>query len=220
MQKSSNPVHILPRKQNFSEAEAHKIQMAVPSGENFIYCDTCIKSNKCIKSQHSVTRQVLSKDHQSCFNIPALQKYLERCQVKLNNQQDKEELVLLKDTHWMAHEGFPLSELFHSFLTGIVVADLVPLQQKAVAYSSRYTAGELLSSTVDTVHTAPKIKLNESPIVIAFIDQSTDLTNHKCCPNYRFRAISIKHLFCCKMHPRCDVRIGNLIDQNDEHVIG
>lgn len=57
------------------------------------------KSYKCLNFQHSnLICHVLSKEHQLCFNIPALQKDLEECMVNLdrvsrtstvkNNSQD------------------------------------------------------------------------------------------------------------------------------------
>ena len=68
------------------------------------------KSNKCTNYQHStITRHVLSKEHQSCLSIPALQKDLEQSQMTVDSQQDKAVLTLLKVTHWMAQEGVPLS---------------------------------------------------------------------------------------------------------------
>jgi len=88
------------------------------------------KSNKCTNYQHSnITRHVLSKEHQSCLSSPALQKELERRQGKMDSQQDKAALVLLKSTHWMAQEGVPLSkfESLHNFLTEVGVSDLVHL---------------------------------------------------------------------------------------------
>ena len=149
------------------------------------YCDICTiynktgktmhKSNKCTKYQHStITRHVLSKDHQSCLSIPALQKDLEPSQMKVDSQQDKAALVLFKTTHWMAQEGVPLSkfESLHNLLAEVGVQDLKPLQQKAVSYSSWYIA--------DTVHAALKNKVNESPFVTVLTDESTDITNHKC----------------------------------------
>ena len=92
------------------------------------------KSNKCTNYQHStITRHVLSKEHQSCLSIPALQKDLERSQVKVDSQQDKAALVLLKTTHWMAQEGVPLSkfESLNNFMAEVGVPDLKLLQQKA-----------------------------------------------------------------------------------------
>ena len=96
-------------------------------------------------------------------------------------QQDKAALVLLKTTHWMAQEGVPLSKFdsLHNLLTEVGVPDLIPLQQKAVSYSSRYTATEMLSSIADTVHAALKKKVNASPFVTVLTDESTDITNHK-----------------------------------------
>lgn len=142
------------------------------------------KSNKCTNFQHStLIRHVLSREHQSCLNVPALQRDLERSQVKVTSQQDKAALVLFKATHWMAQEGVPLSkfESFSSFLTEVGVPDLVglPLPQKAVSYSSRYTATEMLSSMADTVDAALKKKVKESPFVTVLTDESTDITNHK-----------------------------------------
>lgn len=71
------------------------------------------------------------------------------------------------------------SELFHSFLTEIEHPDLLPLQWKAVAYPSQYTAEELSSSMADSICAALKTKVNQSPFVIVLIDESTDIINHK-----------------------------------------
>ena len=97
--------------------------------------------------------------------------------MKPNSQQDKSALVLLKTTNMMAQEGVPLSKFdsLHNFLTEIGVPDLLPLLQKSVAYSTRCTAMELLSSMADTVHSALKKKLAESPFVTVLMD----ITNHK-----------------------------------------
>lgn len=121
------------------------------------------KSNKCQNYQHStITRHASSKEHQACLDIPILQKDLQVSQQKIDSQQDKTALVLLKSTHWMAQEGIPLSkfESFHNFLIDVGVTDLAPLQQKDISYKSRYAATELLSSMADIVHAALKKKVN------------------------------------------------------------
>lgn len=47
-------------------------------------------------------------------------------------------------------------------------------------HSSRYTATELLSSMVDTVHAALKKKVSEyQSFVTVLTGESTDITNHK-----------------------------------------
>ena len=95
--------------------------------------------------------------------------------MKVERQQNKAVLVLIRTTHWMAQEGVPLSkfESSHNFLTVFGVPDLIPLPQKAVSNSLQYTAIELLPSMADTVHTAVKKKVNESPFVTVFTDEST-----------------------------------------------
>jgi len=101
--------------------------------------------------------------------------------VKVNSQQDKTALVLFKTTHWMAQEDIPLSKFgsLSGFMTEVGVPDLELLKQKAVSYSSRYTATEILSSMTATLDVNLKKKLGESPFVTVLTDESTDISNHK-----------------------------------------
>lgn len=91
---------------------------------------------------------------------------------------DKTVFLLLQTIHWMAEEVVPLSkfELLHGFLTEIEVPDLLPQQQKGVAYSSQYTAKELLSVQYGKycAHSSKNKRKWTVPI-----DEFTNIANHK-----------------------------------------
>lgn len=118
------------KKWNFFNQCLTKYKWLHFSLEIFIYCDTftkynkigtsLYKSNKWTNFQHSaITRHVLSKEHQSCLNIPAPEKDLQWSMVKLDSQQDKAALVLFKNHSLDGLKRVPLLkfELLYSFLT-------------------------------------------------------------------------------------------------------
>lgn len=75
--------------------------------------------NKCTNFQHSaITCHVLSKEPQSCLNIPAPEKDLQWSMVKLDSQQDKAALVLFKNHSLDGLGRSPLLKLesLYSFL--------------------------------------------------------------------------------------------------------
>ena len=162
--------------------------------DNYMFCNLCTeynkstsmhKSQKCTNFQKStLVRHAASKEHESCHNIPALQRDLKQSQQKVSSQQDKAAITLLKSTHWLAQEGLPLSkfESLTTLMTELGVPELAVLQQKPdsrYTYSSRYMATEMLSSLAECVDSLLKKAVAESPFVTVLADESTDITNHK-----------------------------------------
>lgn len=70
-----------------------------------IVLNTTKQVHLCTNQHSTLTRHVLSKEHQSCINVPALHRDLELSQVKVNSRQDKAAMVMFKATHWVAGPG-------------------------------------------------------------------------------------------------------------------
>ena len=155
-----------------------------------MFCKVCIdnkKDNSFTGGCHtfrtsSMVRHEATEDHKSSTRAPEMMQEMETVTNKAFSEHDEALVKLMKVVYWLAQENMPLTKFdsFMDLLKQLGVKGLGVLRvNKRVDYVSYYTAKELLEAMSDVLDDEVNQKLQESPYVTIFADESTDITNKK-----------------------------------------
>ena len=164
--------------------------LSFDSGQNLMFCKLCIskgKSNAFTQGcetfkTSSFTRHENSTDHQDCIKGIELRKDMH---VAMSNAMSERNVAVMKamqTVHWLAVENIALSkyESMMGFLQNIGVSGLKQLETgERVDYQSYYSANEFLEAISDFLDKKTTEKIQKSPVVTVFADESTDIANKK-----------------------------------------
>ena len=155
-----------------------------------MYCRTCIATGKdnaftqgcvCLRTS-SMSRHEETADHKCSIKAKSLRPQMEAAMSSLNSEQDNAVMKAMKVVYWLADENLPLSkyESLIGLLKELGVPGLEPLKvSERVEYDSYFTANEMLLAINQAIDEDLNQKIERSPVVTLFADESTDVSNTK-----------------------------------------
>ncbi|XP_061191044.1 zinc finger protein 862-like [Saccostrea echinata] len=121
-------------------------------------------------------------NHRDSIQAQSLSKEMNVAVAKMMTDHDVALIKAIKTVHWLANENLPLSkfESMMDFLKDIGTPSLHFLQVgNRIDYQSYYSANEFLHAISDVIEEKTTEKLQKSPFVTIFADESTDICNKK-----------------------------------------
>ena len=132
---------------------------------------------------NTLTRHVSGSDHQWAVAAPNEQKRMSVAAEKALSKEEEAVQVAMKAVFWLCQESLPLHKYqsLLSFLRLLNVPHIEHLQcGEKTNYSSTTSAHGLLQVLSDIVDESITQKVNESPVITLFTDESTDIVvSHK-----------------------------------------
>lgn len=159
-----------------------------------MYCQICTdagKKNAMTKSakndnfqNSTLTRHAGLPEHKMLIEAPKHKADLKAVMEKHSSKQDTAVKVLLKCVHWLSTEDLPFLKYksLLNFLHSLTVEDIESisiLKNSEIQYDSSTTCSELLDSISSVVEDDLQRDLQNSPVVTALADESTDIANNK-----------------------------------------
>ena len=130
----------------------------------------------------ALTEHVATLDHKNALKTP----------VQRSNQEEVAKIVLTKEengiaqavkaVHWIVSEDLPLSKYgsFMSLMAEYEATDVDKLKvSESASYTSRYTANDILEVLAVDVYAQAGKQLDESRLLSALADETTDITVRK-----------------------------------------